>query len=324
MLKSSPLLGYDITGSAVIRQSPAWVQRADDLFQDLDSENRGYLVADSLCYFLLALHPSSPHTPHHLRSSLPTLLSHLPHFHGQVSRLAFKLYLLRYGHSSLQSVTTLQVRVKQLARGWGEVKARACRCDGGVLSFCSHFALSEHPLPSVIEQSIQLALPVSYGEYKATAEFLRLQLPGCVLTDHGTDFLDIEEVVEQLASTYSGPLSESLLLVFCKTVAMFDRLSDETLTVLLGRDRGADGSQSNVRTEKHSPVRGDYVEKTMVRMSPNYSRHTVASTLKNVRKPTPPVALLNSLLNTPKDPEPIPRVRLSSCDLHSSLHRPRS
>ena len=294
-LVTAPLLGYDVAGSAVVRQTVNWVSRAEAVFLDLDSENRRYLVSDSLTYFLLSLKKEAAFSPD-LSLELLELLVQMKHWQGQVTSLGFKVYLLRYGYASMQAVTTLQVRIKRLARLWMVIKAQAMQIEEPIWGFCGHFALCKGPFPSIFEQSIQLALPATYPDFAGLQAFLRFSLPGAVLVDRQFEG-NHEEVVAALASQYPGDLSQDLLLILTKAIHYYCRLSRLSIELLLD-------PASNLRTAKQSPIH------PTTTLTPSYFRHTISSRLKHSR-PSPPVGLLNSLLKE----DAIPKVRLSLSDL---------
>lgn len=297
-LVTAPLLGYDMAGSAVVRQSLNWVSRAEAVFVDLDSEGRRYLVADSLTYLLLSLKQGAISTD--LNLELRELLDQMKHSQGQVTSLGFKVYLLRYGYASMQAITTLQVRIKRLARTWTVIKTQAMQIEEPIWSYCGHFALCKGSFPSIFEQSIQLSLPATYPDFPGVQAFLRLSLPSVVLS---RQLENSEETVAVLASLYPGDLSQDLLLVLTKALYYYSRLSRLAVELLLD-------PESNLRTAKQSPSRPD-VSPTLT-LTPSYFRHTISSRLKHSR-PSPTVGLLNSLLKE----DAVPKVRLSLSDLRA-------
>ena len=299
-LTNEPLLGYDMAGNAVVRQPAKWIHRAEAVFKELDSEGRRYLVSDSLTYLLLALKQSAA-LGRDMNQEVKELLGHMKHWQGQVPSLCFKVYLLRCGYASMQAITTLQVRIKRLAKSWNTLKTQATQVEESLLSCCGHFVHSQDPFPSILEQSIQLALPVTYPGFESLQSFLRLSLPAAVVMNLKSE-ASSEEAVAALASKYPGDLSQDLLLVLTKTIHFYIRLSRIALELLLD-------PESNLRTAKQSPSRPDMSPSRT--LTPSYFRPTISSSLKH-SQPSSRLGILNSLLIKE---ESVPRVRLSLRDL---------
>lgn len=306
-LVTTPLLGYDSTGTAVVHQTVQWLHRAEAVFTDLDAERRRYLVSDSLIYLVLAMKPGHANTET-IHASARELLRGMTHWQGQVTSLGFKVYLLRNGYSTMQSITTLQVRIKRLARVWTTLKTHAAQAESeSMLSYCGYFGHCPAPFPSIIEQSIQLALPVTYPDFADLQSFLRLSFPSAVATGRAAENTE-EEVVTAMASLYSGELTQSLLLILLKCIHFYTNLTGTVINNLLSNP----DSPSSMKTAKHSPVRpSDSVTPPTRTLTPSYFRHTISSNLKHSQR-SPPRGLLNTLLLRE---ESVPKVRLSMRDL---------
>lgn len=274
-LASTPYLGVDEHGNSVQCVTGVWVRamqlaKAEELFEILDAEKKGFWTFDSLHYFYSVLAPEHKLTEA-IRQGIDKLLRRMLHYHGLVSPRGIKLLLIRFGFSSVESLVVLQSRLSCMSDRWKQLKSRLLSSTIPILSVSMHFALTEAFLPDVWEQAVQLALPLSLKSHTSVLEFLRTSAPLLFVDSEFTEGSLIKSsrgLVEELVSRHPG-FSSQVVVVIRKTVEFYDKLLEHVLTSLVV-PASPEAIRSRNLPQQASPG------------APRYSKPTFSSTSKNI------------------------------------------
>eukprot|EP00826_Nyctotherus_ovalis_P012190 TRINITY_DN13199_c0_g1_i1.p1 TRINITY_DN13199_c0_g1~~TRINITY_DN13199_c0_g1_i1.p1 ORF type:complete len:462 (-),score=63.24 TRINITY_DN13199_c0_g1_i1:38-1423(-) len=159
----SESIGSDHNGRRIPRIANLWIQRANEIFDSLDSERIGTINAEKLLYFVLALISRRLSEVHEsaevqsiVKSEVESVLEVVDNYHGGITKIPFKIFLIRRGLWSMKSIEMILNELKDLLEVMKSKKFRD--------HFATQYSLlaeSGLPFPPLTEQAFANTIPAS-------------------------------------------------------------------------------------------------------------------------------------------------------------------
>ena len=115
-------LGPDHSGRCIPRLTNTWIDKANEIFALLDTEQLGVIDIERLLYFVLALIYKSKafdfskelHTL--VKAEVGHILEEIDNYHGSITKISFKIFLIKRGLWSVKSINLILNQLKELIK----------------------------------------------------------------------------------------------------------------------------------------------------------------------------------------------------------------